>query len=84
MSNLFAVAVIVGAVLPLFHLTPVNVPVKPPAPVFNIKINDLPAVLAGIVNVHDADKFAVMIVLLAMLIVYAAPVFTYPEVTASV
>ena len=68
MSMRFAVAVIVGAVFPT-HFTPVNVAVFVPAPVLRNRINDLPAVLAGIVNVHVADKFAVIIVLLAMLMV---------------
>ena len=71
----FAVAVIVGAVLPT-NLTLVNVAVLVPAPVFKNKINDLPAVLLGIVNVHVAFKLAVMIVLLAMFKVKVLPVFT--------
>ena len=74
-SKLFATAVMVGAVLPT-NLTPVNVAVLVPAPVFKNKINDLPAVLLGIVNVHVADKLAVMIVLVAMFKVNALPVFT--------
>ena len=83
MSKRFATAVIVGAVLPT-HFTPVNVAVLVPAPVFKNKINDLPAVLLGIVNVHVADKLAVMMVLFAMFKVSALPVFTYPVVMPSV
>lgn len=75
MSMRFAVVVIVGAVLPT-NLTPVNVPVNEPAPVFRSKIKDFPAVAVGIVNVQLADKLAVIIVVFAILIVYAAPVFT--------
>jgi len=55
-SHLVAVVVSVGAVL-LGHLTLVNVPVKPPAPVLTTKMNDLPAVAVGIVNV----QFQVMV-----------------------
>ena len=51
MSQRVAVVVNVGAVL-LGHLTLVNVPVKPPAPVLTIKMKDLPAVAVGIVNVQ--------------------------------
>jgi hypothetical protein len=51
MSHLLAVVVSVGAVL-LGHLTLVNVPVKPPAPVLTTKMNDLPAVAVGMVNVQ--------------------------------
>ena len=51
MSQRLAVVVMVGAVL-LGHLTPVNVPVKEPAPVLINKVNDCPAVAAGIVNVQ--------------------------------
>ena len=40
-----------GAVL-LGHFTLVNVAVNDPAPVLKIKINDLPAVAVGIVNVQ--------------------------------
>lgn len=83
MSKRFATAVMVGAVLPT-NLTPVNVAVLVPAPVFKNKINDLPAVLLGIVNVHVADKLAVMMVLFAMFKVNALPVFTYPVVMPSV
>ena len=83
MSKRFATAVMVGAVLPT-NLTPVNVAVLVPAPVFKNKINDLPAVLLGIVNVHVADKLAVMIVLFAIFKVNALPVFTYPVVIPSV
>lgn len=46
-----AVTVIVGAV-PAGHLTPVNVEVNAPAPVLSSKINDLPAVAVGMVNVQ--------------------------------
>ena len=41
----------VGAVL-LGHLTLVKIPVNEPAPVFTIRINDLPAVAVGMVNVQ--------------------------------
>jgi len=75
MSMLFATAVMVGAVLPT-NLTPVKVAVLVPAPVFKNKINELPAVLLGIVNVHVADKLAVMIVEFAMFKVKVLPVFT--------
>jgi len=75
MSKRFATAVMVGAVLPT-NLTPVNVALLVPAPVFSIKINDLPAVLVGIVNVHVVDKLAVMMVVLAMFKVEVLPVFT--------
>jgi hypothetical protein len=50
-SQRLAVVVIVGAVL-LGHFTLVNVPVNDPAPVDKIRINDLPAVAVGIVNVQ--------------------------------
>ena len=46
-----AVEVSVGE-LPEGHFTDVNVPVKEPAPVLMIKMNDLPAVAVGIVNVQ--------------------------------
>ena len=68
MSMLLLAVVIVGAVF-AGNLTPVNVLVKPPLPVFNSKINDLPAVLDGIVHVQLAVNVAVMMVELAMLIV---------------
>ena len=51
MSHLLAVVVSVGAAL-LGHFTLVNVPVKLPAPVLIIRINDLPAVAVGMVNVQ--------------------------------
>ena len=51
MSRRDAVAVITGATLPV-HLTPVNVPVKLPAPELTCSKNDLPAVAVGMVNVQ--------------------------------
>ena len=51
MSHLLAVVVKVGAV-PLGHLTLVNVPAYDPAPELIIRINDLPAVAVGMVNVQ--------------------------------
>lgn len=51
MSQRLAVVVIVGAV-PLGHFTLVNVDVNEPAPVLRIKMNDLPAVAVGMVNVQ--------------------------------
>ena len=51
MSQRLAVVVMVGAV-PLGHFTLVNVAVNEPAPVLRIKMNDLPAVAVGIVNVQ--------------------------------
>ena len=51
MSQRLVVVVNVGAVL-LGHFTLVNVPVKPPAPVFTIRMNDRPAVAVGMVNVQ--------------------------------
>jgi hypothetical protein len=51
MSHLLAVVVSVGAVA-LGHFTLVNVPVNDPAPVLTIRINDLPAVAVGMVNVQ--------------------------------
>jgi hypothetical protein len=51
MSHLLAVVVKVGAAL-LGHFTLVNVPVKLPAPVLTIRMNDLPAVAVGMVNVQ--------------------------------
>jgi hypothetical protein len=56
MSQRLAVVVSVGAVL-LGHFTLVNVAANEPAPVFAIKINDLPAVAVGMVNV----QFPVMV-----------------------
>ena len=53
-SQRFAVFVTVGAVPP-DHLTDVNVVVvKFPVPVFAINVNDLPAVIVGIVKVQLA------------------------------
>ena len=57
-SHRLAVVVIVGAVL-FGHFTLVNVPVNDPAPVERIKINDLPAVAVGIVNVQFPVKVQV-------------------------
>ena len=51
MSQRLAVVVMVGAV-PLGHFTLVNVDVNEPAPVLRIKMNDLLAPTAGIVNVQ--------------------------------
>ena len=51
MSQRLAVVVKVGA-MPLGHLTLVNVPVKPPAPVLAIRMNDWPVTAVGIVNVQ--------------------------------
>ena len=50
-STLLAVLVMVGDVLSL-HLTPVNVEVNDPAPVFKNNEKLLPAVAVGIVNVQ--------------------------------
>ena len=50
-SQRLAVVVNVGAV-PLGHFTLVNVPVNEPAPVFTIRMKDLPAVAVGMVNVQ--------------------------------
>jgi len=51
MSQRLAVVVMVGAVL-AGHFTLVNVEVNEPAPVLRIKMNDLPAVAVGMVNVQ--------------------------------
>jgi len=53
-----AVFVIVGAVF-AGHLTPVNVPVKLPAPDLISTKNDLPATAVGIVNVQLAVNVTV-------------------------
>jgi hypothetical protein len=50
-SNFDAVVVMVGAVPP-GHLTLVNVPVNPPAPVRIFKIKDCPDVAVGMVKVQ--------------------------------
>jgi hypothetical protein len=50
-SHRLAVVVIVGAVL-LGHFTLVKVAVYEPTPVDKIRMNDLPAVAVGIVNVQ--------------------------------
>ena len=50
-STLLAVLVMVGDVLSL-HLTPVNVAVNPPEPVFKNSEKLLPAVAVGIVKVQ--------------------------------
>ena len=51
MSHLLAVVVSVGAVA-LGHFTLVNVPANDPAPELTIRMNDLPAVAVGMVNVQ--------------------------------
>jgi hypothetical protein len=77
MSNREAVVVSVGAVFP-GHLTPVNVPVKPPVPVLMIKMNDCPPTDAGIVNVQLPVIVTVCKVPLAKDRVWAVPEFPIP------
>ena len=61
MSTADAVAVMVGAV-PAGHLTPVNVAVViPVAACVRIRMNDLPAVAVGIVNVQGVDAVRVAV-----------------------
>ena len=61
MSTALAVAVIVGAVPP-GNLTPVNVAVViPDDACINLRINDLPAVAVGIVNVQGVDAVNVAV-----------------------
>ena len=61
MSTADAVAVIVGAVPP-GHFTPVNVAVvMPDDACINFRINDLPAVAVGIVNVQGVDAVSVAV-----------------------
>ena len=55
-SQLLADEVKTGAVL-AGHFTLVNVPVNPPAPELTIRMNDCPAVVAGMVN----TQFPVMV-----------------------
>jgi hypothetical protein len=70
MSQRLAVVVNVGAV-PLGHFTLVNVPVNDPAPVLTIKMNDLPAVAVGMVNVQLPVRVTVCTVPLVKAIVTA-------------
>lgn len=74
MSRRLAVAVIVGAVPPL-NLTPVNVPVKLPAPVLSRRIKDFPAVAVGMVNVQFPVSVAVCSVPDVKAMVFDVPVF---------
>jgi hypothetical protein len=61
MSTADAVAVIVGAVPP-GHFTPVNVAVvMPDDACINFKMNDLPAVAVGMVNVQGVDAVNVAV-----------------------
>ena len=61
MSTADAVAVIVGAVPP-GHFTPVNVAVvMPVAACVKIKMNDLPAVAVGMVNVQGVEAVRVAV-----------------------
>ena len=61
MSTALAVAVMVGAV-PLGHLTLVNVAVvMPDDACISLRINDLPAVAVGIVNVQGVDAVNVAV-----------------------
>ena len=61
MSTADAVAVMVGAVPP-GHLTPVNVAVViPVAACVRIKMNDLPAVAVGMVNVQGVEAVRVAV-----------------------
>jgi hypothetical protein len=82
MSQRLAVVVIVGAVPP-GHFTLVNVPVKPPAPVLIIRMNDWPAVAVGIVNVQLPVMVTVWAVPVArdrVLVVPELPIATTPSV----
>ncbi|WP_157897496.1 hypothetical protein [Mycobacteroides chelonae] len=70
---MLAAAVIVGApAVP--HFTPVNVAVKLPAPVFKRRVNDLPVVAVGMVNVQLPVRVAVWIVPLVRSMVLDVPV----------
>jgi hypothetical protein len=61
MSTADAVAVIVGAVPPA-NLTPVKVAVVMPVAAWvSLKINDVPAVAVGIVNVQGVEAVSVAV-----------------------
>ena len=82
MSILPTVAVMVGAPL-LFHFTPVNVAVVavPDAGCLSSKINDLPAVAVGMVNVHAVALVSVAVSTVPAVIARVADAPTVPLAT---
>ena len=82
MSNLPTVAVIVGApAVP--HFTPVNVAVVavPDAGCLSSKVNDLPAVAVGIVNVQGVAEVKVAVKIVPAVIAKVADAPTVPLAT---
>ena len=82
MSNLPSVAVIVGAPLE-FHLTLVKVAVvaEPEAGCLSNKVNDLPAVAVGIVNVQGVAEVKVAVKIVPAVIANVAVAPTVPLAT---
>jgi hypothetical protein len=82
MSNLPSVAVIVGAPTDP-HLTPVNVAVvaEPDAGCLSSKVNDLPAVAVGIVNVQAVAEVNVAVKIVPAVIAKVADAPTVPLAT---
>lgn len=82
MSSLPSVAVIVGAP-PEFHLTPVKVAVVavPDAGCLSNKVNDLPAVAVGIVNVQAVAEVNVAVNTVPAVIANVADAPTVPLAT---
>ena len=82
MSNLPTVAVMVGAPIDP-HLTPVNVAVVavPDAGCLSSKVNDLPAVAVGIVNVQAVADVSVAVKIVPAVIAKVADAPTVPLAT---
>ncbi len=82
MSNLPSVAVMVGAPIEP-HLTPVNVAVvaEPDAGCLSNKVNDLPAVAVGIVNVQAVADVNVAVKIVPAVIAKVADAPTVPLAT---
>ena len=82
MSNLPTVAVMVGAPIDP-HLTPVNVAVVavPESGCFSNKVNDLPAVAGGIVNVQAVADVKVAVKIVPAVIANVADAPTVPLAT---
>ena len=81
MSTADAVAVIVGAVPPA-NLTPVKVAVVIPVAAWvSLRINDVPAVAVGIVNVHGVEAVNVAVWTVPVVIVKVCAAPTVPMAT---